>query len=181
MSIASAATGAEQRVIDHLATHFGLKADAVQILSLTPRDLPQGAAEFFVELKDTHGHDNYNYVVIGDKVYCSRVEGEFARLLREQSLLDRKDLTAAQYMRLYSLFALPRQVKYIDANVLQRNAASYRAFPQVKAPSLAPRPDGGITLTFFATPVQAVQPSKWIVSVSRGYEVDVTSEAVGSR
>jgi hypothetical protein len=85
MNLASSATSAEQHVLDHLATNFGVRADAVQILWLVPRDLPAGAAEFYVEGKGSQGHDNYNYVVVKDKVYCSRVDGEFARLLREQS------------------------------------------------------------------------------------------------
>ena len=181
MNIAPAATNAEQHVLDHLGAKFGVKSDAVQVVSLTPRDLPAGAAEFYVEAKGSHGHENYNYVVIDDKVYCSRVEGEFSRLLREQSLLERKDVSAAQYMRLYSLFALPRQVKYIDANVLSRNAQDYRAFPQVQAPAVAGRPDGGLTLTFFASPARTVQPSKWTVSISPTYEVAVNSEDVGKR
>jgi hypothetical protein len=181
MTTAPAATNVEQRVLDHLSAKFGVKPDTVQVLSLAPRDLPAGAQEFYVEAKGTHGHDNYNYVVMGDKVYCSRLEGEFARLVREQNLLERKDVGAAQYMRLYSLFALPRQVKYIDANALSRNPQDYRGFPQVQAPTLSTRPDGGVTLTFFATPVDALQPSKWMVSISRNLEITVHSESAATR
>jgi hypothetical protein len=181
MNLAPAATSAERRVIEHLESAFGVKADALQVVALTPRDLPAGAAEYYIEAKGSHGHDNYNVVVFGDKVYCSRVDGEFTRVLREQALLERKDLSAAQVMRLYSLFALPRQLKYIDANVLARNAQDYRAYPQVQAPALTQRPDGGVTLTFFATPVMSVEPAKWSVAIARNYEVVVSSEAVGKR
>lgn len=176
MNITPASTNAEQHVLDHLGTSFSVRPDAVQVMSLTPRDLPPGALEFYVEIKGSHGHDHYNYVILGNRIYCSRVEGEFARLLREQSLLGRKDVGAAQYMRLYSLFALPRQLKYIDANALSRNASDYRAFPQIQAPALVSRPGGGVALIFFATPVDAVQPSKWTVSISPTYDVAVTSE-----
>ena len=176
-NVACAAASAEQAVRDHLRVKFGVKRDEVDILSLTPRDLPPGAVEFYVEAKGSHGHDNYNYVVLNNRVYCSRVDGEFARLLREQSLLRRKDIVAAQYMRLFSLFALPRQVSYIDANKLRRFTSDYRAFPQVQAPTLTRRPDGGVTLTFFASPAgEAVQPSKWAVSISPTYKVVVASE-----
>jgi hypothetical protein len=181
MNLAPAATSAEQRVIEHLQSTFGVGTDAVQVVALTPRDLPAGASEFYVEAKDSHGHDNYNYMVLGDKVYCSRVDGEFARVLREQALLERKDLSAAQLMRLYSLFALPREIKYLDANVLARNVQEYRAYPQVQPPVLNQRPDGGVTLTFFATPVLSVQPAKWSVTISRTYEVVVTRENVAKR
>jgi len=180
MNMASAATTGEQRVLDHLGAKFGVKADAVQVLSLTPRDLPAGAAEFFVEGKNSR-HDRYNCIVMGDKAYCSQVDGEFVRVLREQSLLQRKDVSAAQYMRLYSLLALPRQVKYIDGNVLNRNAQEFRAFPQVQAPAVTTRSDGGVTLTFFATPTDTVEPSKWTVAISPNYEVAVTSEEVAKR
>lgn len=181
MNLASAATSDERRVIEHLESTFGVKADAVQVVALTPRDLPTGAAEFYVEAKGSHGHDNYNVVTFGDKIYCSRVDGEFARVLREQSLIERYDLSAAQLMRLYSLFALPRQLKYIDANVLARNAQQYRAYPQVQPPALTRRPDGGLTLTFFATPVLSVRPARWSVTISRNHEVVVGSEAVVKR
>ncbi len=181
MNLAPAATNAERRVIEHLESTFGVKADAVQVVTLTPRDLPAGATEYYVEAKGSQGHDNYNVVVFGDKVYCSRVDGEFARALREQALLERKDLSAAQVMRLYSLFGLPRQLKYIDANVLARNAQDYRAYPQVQAPALTQRPDGGVTLTFYATPVLSVEPAKWSVAISPSYEVKVSSEAVAKR
>jgi hypothetical protein len=176
MSIAPAATTAEQHVLEHLRTTFNVKPDAVQVMSITPRDLPPGALEFYVETRGSHGHDHYNYVVLGNAVYCSRVEGEFARLLREQSLLGRKDVGAAHYMRLYSLFALPRQLAFIDANTIGRNASELRAFPQVQAPALVRRSDGGATLVFFATPVDTVQPSKWTVSISPSYDVSVTSD-----
>jgi hypothetical protein len=181
MNLASAATNAERRVIEHLDATFGVKADAVEVVALTPRDLPAGAAEYYVEAKGSHGHDNYNVVVLGDRVYCSRVEGEFARVLREQALLERKDLSAAQLMRLYSLFALPREIKYIDANVLARNAQDYKAYPQVQPPALAWQPDGGVTLTFFTTPVLSVEPIKWSVAISRNYEVAASSEALAKR
>ena len=181
MNVAPAASPTEQRVIAHLGAVFGVKADALALVALAPRDLPAGAAEFYVESKDSHGHDNYNVVVIGDKVYCSRVDGEFARVLREQALLERGDLSAAQVMRLYSLFALPRQLKYIDADALGRDADDYRAWPQVKAPALVRRDDGGVTLTFFATPARELSPSKWTVLVSRRYDIAVTSEAQARR
>jgi hypothetical protein len=45
----------------------------------------------------------------------------------------------------------------------------------------AQRPDGGVTLTFFATPVLSVQPAKWSVTISRTYEVVVTRENVAKR
>jgi len=181
MNLAPAATIAERRVIEHLDSIFGVKADAVEVVALTPRDLPAGAAEYYVEAKGSHGHDNYNYVVLGDKVYCSRVEGEFARVLREQALLERRDLSAAQLMRLYSLFALPREIKYIDANVLARNAQDYKAYPQVQPPALARRPDGGVTLTFFATPALSVEPARWSVAISSTYEVAASGEAAAKR
>src|SRR5215510_14787711 len=91
MNLAPAASPTEQRVIAHLEATFGLKADALQVVALTPRDLPAGAAEFYVEAQGSHSHDNYNVVVLGDKVYCSRGDGEFARVLREQALLARND------------------------------------------------------------------------------------------
>ena len=181
MNLAPAATTAERRVIAHLESTFGVKADAVEVVALTPRDLPAGASEYYVEARGSRDHDNYNVVVFGDKVYCSRVSGEFARTLREQALLERKDLSAAQLMRLYSLFGLPRHLKYIDADALARDAQDYRAFPQVQPPALTQRPDGGVTLTFFATPVMSVEPARWSVAISRSYEVVVSNEAVGKR
>jgi len=180
MNLATAATGAEHRALAHVQATFGVRPDTMSVVELTARDLPAGAAEYFVEADDGR-HDTYNVVVFGDKVYCSRVDGEFARALREQALLERKDLNAAQAMRLYSLFALPRQLKYIDANVLARNEQDYRAYPQVQPPVLTPRPDGGVTLTFFATPVMSVAPARWSVAISRNYEVAVSSEAIGKR
>ena len=173
MNTTNAAPSAHQRVADHLASAFGLPADGLVILPLTPRDLPAGSAEFYVEAKG--GGERRNCVVLGDKAYCSGADGEFARLLREQALPARKDLNAAQLMRLYSLLALPRQLKYIDANVLARNPQAYRAYPEVQAPTLTGSGDAGLVLTFYATPVNAVQPSKWTVAISRSGEVEVSS------
>jgi hypothetical protein len=180
MSTTSAANGVEQRVLAHVQATFGLAPDAAEILSIPPRDLPPGALEFYVEAKGTHGHRHHNCVVMGERIYCSRTDGEFARLLREQSLLER-GLTAAQCMRLYSLLALPRQVKYIDADVLARDAAELRAFPQVSAPALAKGADGGAVLTFHAMHDDSAQPFKWTVSVSRSHEVTVKTEPVNAR
>jgi hypothetical protein len=180
MNTPALAASDRQMVLDHLAAAFGVTPDDVDILSLTPRDLPAGAAEFYVEAKGSHGHDNHNCIVMGGKVYCSGADGEFARVLREQSLLG-KDLGAAQLMRLYSLFALPRQVKYIDANVLARNPQAWQAYPEVAAPALSSRPDGAVTLTFYATPVTQVQPSKWMVTVSRDYRIEVGSTPLPPR
>ena len=109
-------------------------------------------------------------MVFGDKVYCSRVEGEFAGALREQALLERKDLSAAQVMRLHSLFALPRHVE------VHRRQRARRATSRTTArtrrcgrPALTPRPDGGVTLTFFATPVMSVAPARWSVAIWRNH------------
>lgn len=178
---AIAAGGFEPRIVEQLAARLGVPPDDLQIVKLTPRDLPAGAAEYYVEPKGGHGHDNVNAVVLGGRIYASGHDGEFARLLREQSLLARADLSAAQAMRLYSLFALPRQLKYLDANALARDPQRWRDWPQVQPPALARRPEGGLVLTFYATPVDATQPSKWTVTVSPAYEVTADSEAVGGR
>jgi hypothetical protein len=175
------AAHARQMVLDHFVASYGMKAGAVELLPLAPRNLPEGAAEFFVETRVSHGHGKHNCIVMGSRVYCSGAEGEFSRLLREQALLERKDLSAARLMRLYSLFALPRQLRHVDANVLIRNRESWRAYPEVVAPTLTRRPDGGVTLCFYATPLMAVQPSKWTVDITRGYGVEVRSALVAPR
>jgi hypothetical protein len=181
MTQLAAATTPQQLVLDHLNANFGVLPDSVQALAIKARDLPEGALEFYVEAKGSSGHDNYNYVVIGERVYCSRSEGEFARILKEQRLLDRKDLGAAQMMRLYSLFAMPRQIKYIDQNALDRNPQDFSAYPQVKAPALTSGDQGAVVLTFYATPLRAVQPSRWTVSISRTYQVEVSSALLAAR
>jgi hypothetical protein len=163
----------QQRVLDHLRATFGVKHNSVETVPITARDLPAGASEFYVEAKGSHGHDNYNYVVIGESVYCSRSHGEFARILKEQKLLDRQDTNAAQLMHLYSLFALPHQIKYIDQNALNRNPQDYRAYPEIKAPYLENGAQGALVLSFFATPVMTLQPSRWTVTISRSYEISI--------
>jgi hypothetical protein len=173
---AAVETTSRQKVLDHVSAVFGMYAHAVEILELPPRDLPAGAAEFYVEAKGSHGHNNHSCILMGDKCYCSGVDGEFTRLLREQSLLDSNNLAAAQLMRLYALLALPRQIKYIDATGLTRNAQSYRAFPDVAVPTLSRSPDEGLTLTFYATPVETVDPSRWTVTITRDYQIEVASQ-----
>lgn len=178
---ALAASNPQQRVLTHLAATYGLRPGDVELLPLAPRDLPAGAAEFYVEAKGSHGHDNHNCVVMGERVYCSGAEGEFERLLREQALLRRADLDAAQLMRLYSLFALPRQLKYIDAGVLQRNPQDWQAYPEVAPPALSRQPDGGATLVFYATPTLALQPSKWTLRIAPDGRAEAESAAVAKR
>lgn len=178
---ALAATPQQQLVLDHLGAAFGAKAAELNILPLVPRDLPEGAAEFYVEAQGSHGHDNHNCIVMGDRVYCSGAEGEFERLLREQALLKRQDLGAAQFMRLYSLFALPRQLKYVDANVLARNPQDWRAYPEADPPTLSRHADGGVTLVFLATPVREVKPSRWTVKISSTGQVEVASTPLAAR
>jgi hypothetical protein len=178
---ASAVPAAYQRVLTHLAAAFGLQPGELEVLSLAPRDLPEGATEFYVEAKGSHGHGNHNCVVMNERVYCSGAEGEFERLLREQALLRRPDLTAARLMRLYSLFALPRQLKYVDANVLARDPQPWSGYPEVTPPALTPRGDGGVTLVFHATPVREIQPSRWTVDIAPDGEVRVASTPVARR
>ena len=160
-------------VLDHLAATFDLAPESLDVLSLTPRDLPEGAAEFYVEANDRQGREGFNCIVLSDKVYCSGPKGEFERLLREQALLEHQDLDAVVMMRLYSLFALPRHLKYLDAKGIARNPHDWRAYPEVTAPALESRPDGGVTLIFYATPHLEVQPSKWMVNVTRACEVEL--------
>jgi hypothetical protein len=178
---AQAATPQQQRVLAHLGAAFGLAPGDVEVLILTPRDLPDGAAEFYAETKGSHGHGNHNCIAMGEQVYCSGTEGEFQRLLREQALLQRKDLDAPRLMRLYSLFALPRQVKYVDAGVIARAPQDWGAFPEVVPPTLARAADGGVTLSFYATPVREVQPSKWTVRISPAHEIEVGTAPVARR
>jgi len=175
------AAGAQQLVLDHLQAAFNTTAESVNVLQLPPRELPEGAAEFYVEPKGSREHGSRNCVVMGGKVYCSGADGEFARLLREQALLDRGGVDASALMRLYALLALPRQVKYVNANVLALDSQTWRAYPEVVAPSISTRPDGGVTLTFYATPVAEVQPSKWTVTVKRNYDVEVASVPLAPR
>jgi hypothetical protein len=180
MNLAPAASSAEARVIAHLHSTFGVPADALAVRALTPRDLPAGAAEYYAEVRGSQ-HDNYNVVAFGDKMYSSRVDGDFERVLREQALLTRSDLTAAQLMRLYSLLALPRGLKYIDAGVLARNANDYRAYRQVQPPELTRQSDGAAMLVFFATPAMSVQPTQWRVAISHDGSVKVSTEALSGR
>lgn len=182
MNTAIASDGGRQRVIDHLASNFAIQAEAVQVVALGhPSDLPSGATEFSVERRGAHGQDVYSYVALGNGLYCSHVPGDFARLVREQSLFERVDVSAQQAMRLYALLELPDELKTIDAGTLERHAQEYGAYPQVQPPALSRHAGGGATLTFFATPLYEVRPEKWTVAISPGRDVTLAREPVGRR
>ncbi len=155
----------------HLQKLLSLSADDIKVKRLNPPDLPAGTQEFYAEL---HGgrHDNVNCLVLAERVYCSRAPDEFARFLKDYRYFEKRDLTPHQVMRLYGLFALPRQLKSIDAALLARNAAQYRAYPEVAAPTLA-HSDAGMLLTFWATPPLELKPTRWLVNLSPSYVLQV--------
>ena len=161
----SPANDASQRLIEaHLSKHFSLGAGQVSLSAVTPENLPEGARQYYVEPKGGHGHRALNYIVIGSQLYCSGVEGDFARLLSENHYLERKGLTAAQVMSPYRTLASPPQVMIM--------AAGYPQFAQIKPPALT-LGEQGMSLVFFASAGIPLEPRRWTVTVSRDYRVEV--------
>ena len=175
-----AQSGAQRLVEAHLMERFSLRADQLKLIRLSGRDLPAGSEEFYAEFRGGRD-DNINCLVYADRAYCSRSDGEFQRFMADYRYFDKTGLSAPQVMRLYALLALPRQLKYIDARALTRDAAKYQAFPGIAPPALA-HTDAGMTLAFCATPALQLEPTQWIVTLSRDYQLDVRQgPALGAR
>ena len=171
-----------QQLMSHLKSALGMAPQSVDVIPTQKPNAIPGAREFYIEVKGSREHGSSNCVVMAGQVYCSPSAGDFARILKEQALLERDDIGAAQWMNLYAVLQLPRQLRYIGAQELDSNPQAYRAYPEITSPAVSKDAQGTLTLVFFTSTLRSMQPlSKWTVAMSRAGRVDVKQEVLPAR
>lgn len=167
--------GIEEQIFKHAKDNFSLSSDDVTLKEITSKDLPAGLRYFYLEKKGSYGNDHYSYFSRNNSLYCSKTEGDFARLLKDLDFLSKKNLTATQFW----IFFQPLEFKYKDAMLIDEKIIS-KPFEimkpvsnQLAPPKLDYKNGGAATFTFCMVDMENKIVRKYTVDVSPEYKVSV--------
>lgn len=83
-----------KKIYKHAPEKFSLRRNDVTSKEITSKDLPIGVKYFYLEKKRIYGSGFYSYLTHNDKVFCSKIEGDFKNLLKDSDFLSKKNINA---------------------------------------------------------------------------------------
>lgn len=164
----------EEKILKHARDNFSLSGSDVTLKEITSKDLPAGVRYYYLEKKGSYGNDYYSYFAYNGNLFCSKIEGDFERLLKDLNFLSNKNLSAAQFWTLFQTL----KFNYRDAIVIDEKLISKPfeimkpVLNQLSSPKLDYK-DGGAAFVFNMIDAENKIIRKYSVSVSPEYRVKV--------
>jgi hypothetical protein len=166
--------GVEEKIFKHAQDNFSLSRNDVTLKEITSRDLPAGVRYYYLEKKGSYGNNYYNYFVHNGNLFCSKTEGDFARLLKDLDFLSKKNLSTAQFWTFFQTL----EFKYKDAMLIDEKLIGkpFEIMKPVLNQLAAPKLDykeSGATFTFGILDTENKIVRNYTVNVSPEYKVSV--------
>ena len=168
----------EQRIKEHAQKNFSLTADQITVGELKTNDLPSGVRQFYVEKKGATGNLSYQYLVWNNQIYCSGVDDDFGKFLKDYGFLQNKNLDANQLMQILRKLKNYREMMPITEADLKNDADLKPFLGKISAPSLVAAEGGGALFTFFTQTVTTTPIQKFEVKISPSYQTTFSQEFV---
>lgn len=166
--------GFEQKILKHAKDNFSLDFNEVAVTAITVTDLPAGVKSYYLEKKGSYGNQYYNYYVYDDNLFCSEIDDDFEKLLKELNFLAEKKLTVVQFWNLFQ----PLKLRYKSAILIDQAllAKPYNVLKpvanQLAPPNLEYSNDRAI-FTFFIFDNERETVRRYTANISSDYEVEI--------
>lgn len=162
----------EAEILAHAEKHFSLNKSEVDLLKTNNPNLPSGVQSYYLEKKGSYGNKYYNYLVMGNKLYCSGTEGDFERFLKDAGFLEKKNFNENNFWNVFQLLKFnDRENILIDKEVVEKPYEFLKPFAStISAPKLE-YGDAGAIFTFFTANSGDMIVKKYRVTVDRDYQV----------
>ncbi|MCI0412049.1 hypothetical protein L0222_04510 [bacterium] len=166
-----------KKVLQHLTSSLSISEQELFVEESPIPLLPERYSIFYAEKKGSHGHI-YEYCILLENEFFSSAESDsFARLLKMENFLHKRNLNADQFVILFRML----HVKMGDSepllsDSLLRNKTLKRYGVPVALPSIQ-ESNGGVQIVFYTHRLKSGTIEQWIVTVSRDYQVNYETPA----
>lgn len=167
-----------KRIAEHAANNFALSSEAVSVKEVNLKDLPTGVRQFSVSEKNTSDGKQYNYLLQESRLYSSGIEDDFARFLKDNKFLERKELDAKWFQTiLWKLNDFSNQLLIDEEQIAKPREALKPFTSRISAPALS-RTDKNAVYKFYTQSVTVRPVQKFEVTVAPDYKVTFNREIV---
>lgn len=138
--------------------------------------LPKGLRHFSIKIKGLHSYLPINYIVAGQELYTSLVEGDFMRLLYRLRVLEEDSLSALEIAILFMLLEYPnRDLRIVetmeDLALPPLNAHDIKLVEEVMAPPRKQFLNGALECTFLCANIRTSGLDRFLLRISPEYEL----------
>lgn len=138
--------------------------------------LPKGLRHFSVKIKGLHSYLPINYVVAGEELYTSLVEGDFMRLLHRLRVVEEDSLSALEIAILFMLLEYPnRDLRIVetmeDLALPPLNAREMKLWEEVMTPPGKRFVNGALECTFLCANIRTSGLDRFLLRISPDYEL----------
>jgi hypothetical protein len=162
----------EQRIREHAQQHLSLSPDKIVLKEMKADDLLPQVQQFYLLEKNVSDGRQYTYLVKNDQIYCSGVDGDFRRFLKDYEFLSKKEFDTKWFLAVARKFIDFRDMLVIDEERIKNPREQLKPFiSKISAPILTRDNDGGTTFTFFTQSVTVLPVQKHEIKVSPDYKV----------
>jgi hypothetical protein len=111
-------------------------------------------------------------LVRSDQIYCSGVDGDFARFLKDYEFLSKKEFDTNWFLAVARKFIDFRDVLIIDEERMKNPREQLKPFiSKISTPVLTRGTDGGATFTYFTQSVTVLPVQKHEIKIAPDYKV----------
>lgn len=168
----------EQRIKEHAQKYFSLSPDKVDLGEMKADPMLPETREFYLQAKNISDGKQYTYLLRNNQLYCSGIDDDFGRFLKDYGLLQKKELDSNWFLNVVLKLNDFRDMLVIDEQRINNPQEQLKPFlSKISIPTLDRTNNGGATFTFFTQspivrPVQKheikVAPD-YIVSFNRNF------------
>lgn len=180
----AAATQSEDKniklIAEHIEKNLSLSAEKFSISVVRSKDLPVGVAQYYAEEKNIDHGKAFTYLVSEGKLYCSGVNDDFGRFLKDQRFLENAQHDANWLRVVVSKFLDLRDQLLIDEGRITNPREALKPYlAKISAPKLT-KSAGGADYIFFTHSVTVQPVRKFTVKIAPDYQVTVGDEIVSA-
>lgn len=169
-----------KQIAEHAEKNFSLSANDITVKEVALKDLPIGVRQFYVQSKGKSDGKTYNYLLFENKLYCSGIDEDFGRFLKDNKFLERTDLDAKWFQTILWKLNDFKNILLIDEAKIAKPDEDLKPFlPKITAPELKKNADGAVC-KFFTQSVTVRPVQKFEITVSPNYKVVFNREFVNA-
>ena len=169
----------EQRIKEHAQKNFSIPADKINFTKAGFESEVSGVQEFFISEEGRSHGSSYTYFLYKDNLYCSGIDEDFGRFLKDYDFLKKPELDRKWFLYvLRKLNDFGDQI-FILENRINKPGDNLKPFlSKISVPKFEKTANSGAKLTLFTQSPRTVPVRMHEITVSSDYKVTFENKII---
>lgn len=164
---------AEQRIKQHAQKHFAISPEKINLAEAKSDSEISGVREFYLSQEGRSSGGDYTYFLYKNNLYCSGIDEDFSRFLKDYEFLKKDELDKQWFMYVLKKLNNYQNQMIITEKDLNNSTADLKPFlEKISVPEYVKTENDGVKFTFFTQTPMTLPVRKHEVTVSPDYKVD---------